>query len=102
MGLGIVIWLIITVIRVYARGFCVTIKLLKEIYFCKKPYKILPEMEEFESKNKKIIWKQLKRDALVVDTYCGYSSMATEIAPAYKRMQSCIQIIRNKKNRRAS
>lgn len=100
--LGIIIWLTITIIRVYARGLCVTIKLLKEIYLYQKPYKILPEMEGFESKNKKIIWRQLKRDALVVDTFCGFSSMSTEIAPAYKRMQSLIQILRNKKNRRPS
>lgn len=100
--LGIIIWLLITVIRVYARGLCVTLKLLKEIYLCKKPYKILPEMEGFENKNKKIIWRQLKRDALVVDSFCGFSNMATEIAPSYERMQSSIQILRNKKNRRAS
>lgn len=95
--LGIVVLLAITIIRVYARGLCVTLKLLKEIYLCKKPYKILPEMEGFESKNNKEIWRQIKRDALIVDTFCGFSSMATEIVPTFKRMQSCIQILRNKK-----
>lgn len=93
----IFVWLIIVSVRVNGRKTCIKINLLKEVYLNKRPYKILPEMEELKKMNEKKIWSLLQREALIVDTYCGFSSMSQEIAPNYSRMRSLIQILRNRR-----